>query len=224
MPKKVDPIQTVLADARRNQILDAATTVFAEKGFHDATIRQVAKKAGIADGTIYLYFKNKDDLLLGILNRFNETEERPTDFAQAVQLDFPTFVAGYLRHRIELIDKNFETFHAALPELLSNPKLRTRYWNDLVAPTFEMAEGYFQQWVDEGVIKPVDLSIAIRTVSGMFLGLLVLRMLGDTKITQEWNNLPELTADLLLHGLGKEASNKHPRPRTKSKTKKRRTD
>src|SRR5436305_2226328 len=100
MPKKTDPIQTVLADARRNQILDAATNVFAEKGFHDATIRQVAKRAGIADGTIYLYFKSKDDLLLGILDRLNETEQRPTDFGQAIQMDFPGFVAGYLRHRL----------------------------------------------------------------------------------------------------------------------------
>ena len=47
-------------------ILDAAIRVFAEKGFHAARISDVADAAGVADGTIYLYFKNKDDLLLTI--------------------------------------------------------------------------------------------------------------------------------------------------------------
>ena len=47
-------------------ILDAAIRVFAEKGFHAARISDVAEAAGVADGTIYLYFKNKDDLLLSI--------------------------------------------------------------------------------------------------------------------------------------------------------------
>lgn len=47
-------------------ILEAAIRVFAEKGFHAARIADVAAQAGVADGTIYLYFKNKDDLLLSI--------------------------------------------------------------------------------------------------------------------------------------------------------------
>ena len=50
---KQDPIQEQLIQARRDQILKAAVAVFAEKGFQKATIRDVAKMAGIADGTIY---------------------------------------------------------------------------------------------------------------------------------------------------------------------------
>jgi TetR/AcrR family fatty acid metabolism transcriptional regulator len=44
-------------------ILDSAGAVFAEYGFYKATISQIAAKAGVADGTLYLYFKNKDDIL-----------------------------------------------------------------------------------------------------------------------------------------------------------------
>ncbi len=46
-----------------NSILNAAGTVFARLGLHKATISQIAQEAGVADGTIYLYFKNKDDIL-----------------------------------------------------------------------------------------------------------------------------------------------------------------
>jgi TetR/AcrR family transcriptional regulator, fatty acid metabolism regulator protein len=45
-------------------ILEAAIKVFAEQGFFHSTISQIAKEAGVAGGTIYLYFKNKDDILL----------------------------------------------------------------------------------------------------------------------------------------------------------------
>ncbi|MBW1647909.1 MAG: TetR/AcrR family transcriptional regulator [Deltaproteobacteria bacterium] len=51
-----------------HRILEAAVRVFAEQGFHQATIAQIARQAGVADGTIYLYFKNKDDILVHIFN------------------------------------------------------------------------------------------------------------------------------------------------------------
>lgn len=47
-----------------HRILEAAVKVFAEQGFFQSTVAQIAKEAGVADGTIYLYFKNKDDILV----------------------------------------------------------------------------------------------------------------------------------------------------------------
>jgi TetR/AcrR family transcriptional regulator, fatty acid metabolism regulator protein len=47
-----------------NRILEAAVKVFAEQGFFQSTVAQIAKEAGVADGTIYLYFKNKEDILV----------------------------------------------------------------------------------------------------------------------------------------------------------------
>lgn len=46
-----------------HRILGSAGAIFAKAGFHKATIAQIAAKAGVADGTVYLYFKNKDDIL-----------------------------------------------------------------------------------------------------------------------------------------------------------------
>ena len=53
-------------EAKYQRILDAALQVFADKGYHAARISEIARLAGVADGTIYLYFKNKDDLLLSL--------------------------------------------------------------------------------------------------------------------------------------------------------------
>jgi len=51
-------------NGKYHQILDAAIKVFAQQGFHQATISQIAREAGVADGTIYLYFKNKEDIMV----------------------------------------------------------------------------------------------------------------------------------------------------------------
>ncbi|KAB2887461.1 MAG: TetR/AcrR family transcriptional regulator [Kofleriaceae bacterium] len=51
---------------KRDRILDAAERVFAQRGFFTAKVADIAKEAGVADGTIYLYFKSKDDLLISL--------------------------------------------------------------------------------------------------------------------------------------------------------------
>jgi TetR/AcrR family transcriptional regulator, fatty acid metabolism regulator protein len=48
------------------QIIDAAVNVIAENGYHQAQVSKIAKEAGVADGTIYLYFKNKEDILISL--------------------------------------------------------------------------------------------------------------------------------------------------------------
>jgi len=54
---------------KREAILRSATSVFAEKGFFNSKVADIAKAAGVADGTVYLYFKNKDDVLHSIFDR-----------------------------------------------------------------------------------------------------------------------------------------------------------
>src|SRR5215208_7390408 len=53
-------------------ILRSAVKVFARSGFFNAKVADVAKEAGVADGTVYLYFKNKDDILVSIFNHVTE--------------------------------------------------------------------------------------------------------------------------------------------------------
>src|SRR6516225_12225102 len=61
------------APGKRERILDAAIKVFAAEGFYNAKVSQIAQAAGVADGTIYLYFKSKDDLLIQL---FEDRMER----------------------------------------------------------------------------------------------------------------------------------------------------
>jgi TetR/AcrR family fatty acid metabolism transcriptional regulator len=56
------------SDDKRRRILDAAVKVFARKGYFGAKVSEVARRAGIADGTIYLYFRNKEDILVSLFD------------------------------------------------------------------------------------------------------------------------------------------------------------
>ena len=67
---------------KRSLITEAAVEVFAEKGFHQARVSDIARRAGVADGTIYLYFKNKEDLLLSIFEE--KMDEMLTGLGEAL--------------------------------------------------------------------------------------------------------------------------------------------
>lgn len=77
-------INTNKKNNKYKRILESAVRVFAKYGFYQSTISQIAKEAGVADGTIYLYFKNKDDILVQsfsykikqVFERFKKEVER----------------------------------------------------------------------------------------------------------------------------------------------------
>ncbi len=197
-----DAIQEQLVAARRNQILNAATTIFAEKGFHRATIRDVAKEAGIADGTIYIYFENKTALLLGILNRLNESDQRQDDFEQSADMDLNVFFRHYIRQRLEVFDHTgMDVVKIVLSEVIVNTEMRHMYYRHVVEPTFALAQTFFQGWMDEGRIRRFDVPMTMRLMTSMVLGLLVLRLMGDPTIEEQWQKLPDVIADMVLYGI-----------------------
>ena len=201
MDKTPDPIQELVTAARRKQILDAATKVFAEKGFHRATIKDIARVAGIADGTIYTYFASKTEVLLGILHRLNESTEREQQLMPEGEQDLRSFFTSYLRQRMALLWPNAEVFQAVLPEMLVNEELRELYYQQVLVPTFTVAERSFQTQSATEQVRKIDVALTVRAIAGMLFGLLTFQLLGDEVIAQRWEELPEVLTSLLFDGL-----------------------
>jgi AcrR family transcriptional regulator len=202
MPELNQSFQEQVAALRKAQILDAATKVFAQRGFHRTTIRDVAKAAGVADGTIYNYFENKTGLLLGILNRLNETERRPQHLAQAADTDIRQFFRQYFQHRFATLTQGgHEMFQVVLSEVLVNSELRELYLQQIVLPTFALAETYFVRLVEEGKIRPLDVPLTLRVIAATFLGLLTMRVIGDPQLQTRWDELLGLLTTIMLDGL-----------------------
>jgi AcrR family transcriptional regulator len=198
----IDPIQQALIAARKNQILDAAAIVFAEKGFHPTTIRDIARQAGIADGTIYNYFENKSMLLLGIFERMRETVLAEQVLPVPEEVDTHTFLRMFLQQPlIALKEDNFALFRIVLSEMMVNDELRTRYSQQIMEPTLVLAETYLQTQVDQGRLHIPDVGLTVRAISAMILGLMIEYTVGDHTLSAQWDQLPDALTNLILNGI-----------------------
>ena len=196
-----DPIRQQLIQARRNQILDAAAQVFAEKGFHRASTKEIASTAGIAEGTIYNYFASKSDLLIGIMTRLAELESLDEELMEALQGDAREFFVATFRYRIGRIQQGQEMLQAILPEVLTNPELREQFYQQYVLRIATMIEQYVRAQIELGHIRPVDVPLTVRAIQSTFVGLLVIQILGDEPLQSRWDDVPEILATLIFDGL-----------------------
>jgi TetR/AcrR family fatty acid metabolism transcriptional regulator len=202
MPASEDPVRRQLIDARRAQIIGAAAKVFAEKGFHRATTKEIARAAGVSEGTIYNYFDSKAGLLIGLMTRLTHLDHLGGELTDALQSDVRDFFVDMFRCRLEIIRQNHETIQAVLPEMLVNPALRERFYRQFVAQTTALLEQYVQARIDRGEVQPVDVPLTVRAVQSMFVGVLILRILGDEVLLSRWDDMPEVLAALVFDGLG----------------------
>lgn len=189
-----------LIDRRRAQILTAAKRVFARQGFHRTTVREVAREAGLADGTIYLYFANKQDLLLALLGQLGRVGERRADFAGLTGMDARASMESYLRRRLEDLRAWRELFMAVFPEVLADPGLRAAQAAQTV-PAFEAAEAELARRMESGELRALDPALLARAEAATALGLLVLDILGDRVVDNRWGELPSLLTSLWFEGL-----------------------
>lgn len=196
-----DPVARLRTETRRRQILAAAAEAFAEKGFHRTKVRDVADRAGLAEGTIYNYFGGKDDLLLGLLDALNETDAREDAFAAAERMKPKRFVREYVAHRLDALEPHLDVLRPILSELLVDEDLRQRYLRETVEPTLAMAERYFAARSAAGEIAELDAGLLARAMAGQVLGLALLRMLGDERLARDWDGLATVLPALLLDGL-----------------------
>ena len=208
-PRSGDGVRDLVVRARREQILGAATRVFAAKGFKGATTREVAREAGVSEGTIYNYFEDKDALLMAILDGLNETERRAQDFEEGMATDFRGFFREYLRRRVSLIWENREVFRVVLSEMLVNVELRELYLSQVVDPTMKIAEQNFRSRMEQEEVRETDAPLAMRCVAGAVLGVLVLGLLGDEEIGSRPEEVSDVLAGLLLDGLDATEGGRH---------------
>ncbi len=180
-----DPMQAKLEQLRREQILEAAVKVFAEKGFRAAKMQEVANTAGIANGTVYNYFRSKDEVLLALLERLNETEARPAQFDQLKNADLQEVFLAQMQHRFDFMMTQKEVMRAVLPEIISNPEVRALYFDKVIAPTIKMGEAAFEKVLPKGKKRKVEPQHLVRAMASSLFGLVLLNLMGDDKTEKD---------------------------------------
>ncbi len=124
----MESLSNKVAQLRRDHIVAAAIEVFAAKGYHRATIRDVAKLAGVADGTIYASFESKAALLLAMF----EPLEKAADQEKPAAPDFAAFLRDELRNRFAgFSPRALDALRVILSEALVDQNLRQLVLNAL---------------------------------------------------------------------------------------------
>lgn len=158
-------------EARPQQILDAAFAEFAQRGLAGARLDDIARRAGIAKGTIYLYFPNKDALFKEMVRTTTvaalaEAEARTTD-AVGVEAQLRRLASQwwtFLRtERVQVINR---LVTAELPQF---PELMQFYADEVIARGRRLISGLIARGVERGEFRSVDPQVAARMYSAIWL-------------------------------------------------------
>lgn len=157
--------------ARREELLRAATYVFADKGFDAATMDEIAERADFSKGFIYGYFKSKEDLFISLVE--NEIDklleivrscvERPRDHMEAVE--------KLIRDTLVYLGENSAFLRIFSPERASMSRERHPELIERIMPKLQKLIGLIakclKEGMREGVIRKVDPTLAAHMLFGM---------------------------------------------------------
>ncbi|MDY6823036.1 MAG: TetR/AcrR family transcriptional regulator [Thermodesulfobacteriota bacterium] len=195
-----NPAENTVNPDKYHKILEAAIGVVAEEGFFNATISRIAKAAGVADGTIYLYFKNKNDILLHFFNY--KTRHVFDEFRKEV--DKSDDARGKLLNLIRVHLREFQkdrnmamVFQAEARQI----RYFELYIKDITNMYFELVgeilvlgqqEGTFRKGLDTGLVKRYILGAVDEVINTW------LHSIGQYDLEEKADAL----VDLFINGIG----------------------
>jgi AcrR family transcriptional regulator len=173
----------VLSEFRRSELLTAARAVFAKKGFHDASIEEIAEMAEVAKGTVYLYYKSKNDLYLEAL-RFGLDSLNKELTARA---GLPGSCLEILRilteTKLVFFEENrdfFRIYYSELGKLPGHPAAIPLV-RDLYTKQAMVFQGVLRTGIRRRELRKVDIEKTAFAIADLTRGIATQRLLGMSK-------------------------------------------
>lgn len=157
-----------LKGARAAQILDAAARVFARKGYQRATTREIAAEAGVAEGTIYNYFKSKRHLLIAMASRLALDSLQQLNSLPPRE-DVRSHMLALVSNRFQLLHRNVDLVRALMPEVLVDDELRQDYMDEVLSPAISYLGEFIESRSEVGAFRNVKTDIVARAMIGAMM-------------------------------------------------------
>jgi len=191
-----------------HRILEAAVKVFADQGFFQSTVSQIAKEAGVADGTIYLYFKNKDDILVQFFSY--KTKQVFARFREEVDKADNTIdkLRNLIRRHLEEFqcDRNMAVVYQA--ETHQSSRLVEKQIKEMSKMYFDIVSEIIEQGQEEGVIKKdLYLSLVKRFILGAVDEVISTWLHSSSKY--DLVSMADPLVELFLNGIGNIEQHNH---------------
>ena len=195
-------------NARPEEIVAAALEVFADRGFAATKLEDVARRAGVTKGTIYLYFENKEALFKAIVREtivpvIAKGEELAQSFTGSARELFERLVREYWR----LVG---ETSLAAIPKLMmaeagNFPELARFYYQEVVTRGHKLMAGVLERGIKAGEFRSVNLAVATKLAMAPVMHAVVAQRAFAACMPDGFDVAAYLDThiDLYLHGIAK---------------------
>ncbi len=193
--------RTDVSEERKQQIMDAAEKVFTQKGLDQARMDDIAEGTGLSKGTLYLYFKSKDELILALLERlfqhtFEQLEARNSDELSATEAvwRFTEAAARDYKRMLHIVPIAYE-FLALAFRNKTVQKALTRYFDHYLAVMVPLV----QRGIDSGEFRPVDAQEVALAAGAIFEGMVLLWVYDKSRVDVERDI--QSSVKLLLEGI-----------------------
>lgn len=190
---------------KRQRILKGALRAFAKNGFYNTRVSEIASEAGVADGTIYLYFKNKDDLLISLFeDRMEYIIDRLGRELKAVDGDILERLRSFVHLHFRLAVEHRDLAEFITVELRQSAKFVKEYENPKFADYLKMLHSLIDEGQREGVLRSdLDSRLITRALFGALDEVLLQLALAEqapTDVSDEAHQIAEMFIDgLLVH-------------------------
>jgi AcrR family transcriptional regulator len=195
---------------REEEILDAAVRIFSEKGYSAATTSEIAKEAGIAEGTIFRYFKTKKDILrkvmIKVIEVFGErliTNRLSKLFEENKDKSEKEIIKILCKDRLMTAVEHWDMLKVVITEMQYHEDLREAFIKHIVIKGKGMLEQFFKAGVEKGVFKDVDVTIAMRSMLGMMGMFIIQKQLMPKLVEKDDDEQLDIMIDIFLNGLYK---------------------
>jgi len=151
----------------RIRILQAAQRLFSHRGYDGTTTRDLARKAGVAEGTLFRHFENKKAILIEVATQgwVELLTELLTELSEMGSYDA---VGQIIQRRLLNLQANADVLRVCFMEVQFHPELRDRIQTEVISKMLSVAEAFFQTAMDRGVYRPMDPKVVARVFLGMF--------------------------------------------------------
>ncbi|MBT2216503.1 TetR/AcrR family transcriptional regulator [Virgibacillus dakarensis] len=202
--------QTEKMTSKQIKILEAAIELIAEKGYSATSTSEIAKRAGVAEGTIFRHYRTKKDLLLSIVNPVIINLMVPV-FAEKLvdqvfhesHTSFEDFLYLFIKNRFEFVQSNVPLIKIVVQELAFHPEIQAAYKKVSLEKVFPAINQTLNLYKEKNQLKNIPNNSIMRMIAPTVIGFLLTRFI--IQPDKDWDDDAEIrrTVEYILHGVGK---------------------
>ncbi len=199
---------------KQQAIIKAAMEIIFEKGFAASSTSEIAKKAGVAEATIFKHFKSKDNLLFNLLAPIfiklirSVALKEPRRIMASAEKSAQERLNALFLNRLEFATENWPHFKIFIQEALVNPTIQ-KVFTEIAREILAFGQDSMQQMMDSGQLRRIDTRTAFRVAASMLMGYQIFKILLPEE-TETIDDKTEVAAmvDIFLNGMANRETDK----------------